>query len=220
MDYLGCPAFSQPTCRVLMSTAYEQGIPEAFPFFSIKLSHSPACFWVSDKSKWFDKWKWPSPLPHVLVLSRVRLFATPWTVACQASLSIGFSRQEYWSGLPCPPPEDLPDPGIESTFLTSPVLAGGFFTTKHTREALCLFDPPPKHTKPSNQLTTIIVHTGPRKLQMNPVSVFSQQLWRKTGVSHCIQVPTLKWLTPCQICLWKSIGGWGWSENFLSDPLP
>ena len=46
-------------------------------------------------------------------LSRVRLFATPWTVACQAPLSMGFSRQEYWSGLPFPSPGDLPDPGIE-----------------------------------------------------------------------------------------------------------
>ena len=45
--------------------------------------------------------------------SRVRLFATPWTVACQAPLSLGFSRQEYWSGLPFPSPGDLPDPGIE-----------------------------------------------------------------------------------------------------------
>ena len=46
-------------------------------------------------------------------LSRVRLFATPWTVAHQATPSIGFSRQEYWSGLPFPSPGDLPDPGIE-----------------------------------------------------------------------------------------------------------
>ena len=45
--------------------------------------------------------------------SRVRLFATPQTVACQAPLSVGFCRQEYWSGLPCPPPGDLPDPGIK-----------------------------------------------------------------------------------------------------------
>ena len=47
-------------------------------------------------------------------LSRVRLFATPWTVAYQAPLSMEFSRQEYWSGLPFPSPGDLPDPGIES----------------------------------------------------------------------------------------------------------
>ena len=46
-------------------------------------------------------------------LSRVQLFATPWAVAYQASLSMGFSRQEYWSGLPFPSPGDLPDPGIK-----------------------------------------------------------------------------------------------------------
>ena len=46
-------------------------------------------------------------------LSRVQLFVTPWTVAYQAPLSMGFSRQYYWSGLPFPSPGDLPDPGIE-----------------------------------------------------------------------------------------------------------
>ena len=50
----------------------------------------------------------------VKALSRVRLFATPWTVAYQAPPSMGFSRQEYWNGLPFPSPGDLPDPGIES----------------------------------------------------------------------------------------------------------
>ena len=49
----------------------------------------------------------------VKLLSRVRLFVTPWTVAYQALQSMGFSRQEYWSGLPFPSPGDLPDPGIE-----------------------------------------------------------------------------------------------------------
>ena len=67
------------------------------------------------------------------LLSHVQLCATPWTVARQAPLSMGFSRQEYWSGLPCPPPADLPDPGIEPTSLMSPALAGGFFTTGATR---------------------------------------------------------------------------------------
>ena len=52
-------------------------------------------------------------MSEVKSLSRVRLFATPWTVAYQASPSMGFSRQEYWSGLPFPSPGDLPDPGIE-----------------------------------------------------------------------------------------------------------
>ena len=52
-----------------------------------------------------------------------------WTVACQTPLSMGFSKQEYWSELPCPPPGDLPEPGIKPVSLTSPALAGGFFTT-------------------------------------------------------------------------------------------
>ena len=55
-------------------------------------------------------------------LSRVRLFATPWTVAYQAPPSMIFSRQEYWSGLPFPPPGDLPNPGIEPTSPVSPAL--------------------------------------------------------------------------------------------------
>ena len=58
--------------------------------------------------------------------SRVQLFVTLWTVAHQAPLSMEFSRQEYWSGFPCPPPGDLPDPGIKPMSL-SPALAGGFF---------------------------------------------------------------------------------------------
>ena len=66
--------------------------------------------------------------------SCVRLFVTLWTVAHQAPLSMGFSRQEYWSGLPCPPPGNLPRPGIKLTSFTSPALAGGFFTTSATWE--------------------------------------------------------------------------------------
>ena len=62
--------------------------------------------------------------------SCVQLFATLRTVACQASLSMGFSRQEYWSGLPFPPPGDLPDPGIKPMSLASTTLAGKFFTTE------------------------------------------------------------------------------------------
>ena len=68
------------------------------------------------------------------MLSHVRLFATLWTIACQAPLSMGFSRQEHCSGLPCSPPGDLPDPRIEPTSLRSPPLAGRFFTTGTTWE--------------------------------------------------------------------------------------
>ena len=64
------------------------------------------------------------------VLSHVQLFVTPRTVAHRDSLSMGFSRQKYWSGLPFPPPGDLPDLGIEPKSPASPALGGGFFTTE------------------------------------------------------------------------------------------
>ena len=70
------------------------------------------------------------------LLSRVWLFVTPWTVACQASLSMGFSRQEYCSGFPFPSPLDLPDPGIKPESPVSPALAGWFFYHRATWEAI------------------------------------------------------------------------------------
>ena len=81
-----------------------------------------------------------STVPLLLLrhLRRVPLYATPWLVARHAPLSMGFSRQESWSGLPCPPPGDLPDPGIEPLSLMSPTLAGRFFTTSATWEALLM----------------------------------------------------------------------------------
>ena len=75
------------------------------PFYHVQdLPPPPLQFWGE------RKWKWS--------LSRVRLFATPWTVAYQASPFMGFSRQGYWSGLPFTSPEYLPDPGIEHGFPT------------------------------------------------------------------------------------------------------
>ena len=82
---------------------------------------------------------------YVCVLSCVQLFATSWTVACK-SLSKGFLRQEYWSGLPFPSPEDLPKPRIESA---SPVSAGGFFTAE-----------PPGKPKPDLSLTQIKIRNA------------------------------------------------------------
>ena len=67
--------------------------------------------------------------------SHVQPFETPWTVACQAPLSMGFSRQQYWSGLRFPSPGDLPDPGIEPASLASSALADMSFTTSTTWEA-------------------------------------------------------------------------------------
>ena len=68
--------------------------------------------------------------------SQVQLFMTLWTIAHQTPLSMGFSRQEYWSGLPCPPQGDLLEPGIKPASLMSPILAGWFFTTSSTWEAI------------------------------------------------------------------------------------
>ena len=95
--------------------------------------------------------KWSSSQAHLMYacslhcFNRVRLFVTPGTVACQAAPSMEFSRQEYWSGLPCPPPANLSDPGMEPTSPTSPALAGGFFTTSPTWDAQthCTFTPIP-----------------------------------------------------------------------------
>ena len=67
------------------------------------------------------------------------LFEMPWTVAHQASLSMGFFRQEHWSGLPFPPPGDLPDPGIELASPTSSALASGFFTTEPPGKAHIIY---------------------------------------------------------------------------------
>ena len=69
--------------------------------------------------------------PEVKSLSRVRLFATPWTVAYQAPPSMGFSRQEYWSGLPFPSLGDLPDPGIK---LRSPAFQADALTSEPPRK--------------------------------------------------------------------------------------
>ena len=86
-----------------------------------------------------NEWARPPYPPHAYVLSPfscVSFFATLWTLASQAPLSMGFSRQEYWSGLSCPPPGDLPNPGIKPVSLMSPSLAVGFFSTRATWEAL------------------------------------------------------------------------------------
>ena len=70
----------------------------------------------------------------LLRLKSCPTLCNPWTVALRASLSMGFSRQEYWRGLPFPHSGDVPNPGIKPEFLMSPALAGRFFTTSITWE--------------------------------------------------------------------------------------
>ena len=86
----------------------------------LPLRHSTGC---QNTAKFTCAWV----LSH---FSLVQLFATPWTVAHQAPLSMGFSRQEYWNGLPCPSPEDLPEPGIESASPASPALQADSLITE------------------------------------------------------------------------------------------
>ena len=77
----------------------------------------------------------PADWVHAKWLQSCLTLCDPMDLQPAGHLSMGFSRQEYWSGLPCPPPGDLPDPGIEPESLVSPALADGFFITSTTWEA-------------------------------------------------------------------------------------
>ena len=87
-------------------------------------------------------------------------FETPWTVAHQTPLSMGILQARiYWSGLPCPPARDLPDPGIEPASLTSPMLASGFFSTSTTLEDMVsVIQDFSKRKKKSHYLSVKIQH--------------------------------------------------------------
>ena len=107
--------------------------------------------------------------------SCVRLFATLWTVAHQAPLSMGVSRQECWSEFPRPPPGDLPDPGMEPASLMSPASAGGFLSTvppgkSTSTTALCQITPLSQYTHSYAQVTrSMSVHLGKRWARENRV---------------------------------------------------
>ena len=96
---------------------------------------SAAIHGVTKSWTWLSDWTELNIVVTAQSLSRVQLFAGPWTVAHQAPLSMEFSRQEYWSGLPFPSPGHLPNPGIELMSLVSDALAGRFFTASATWEA-------------------------------------------------------------------------------------
>ena len=99
-------------------------------------------------------------------LSCVRLCATPWTVTHQAPLSMGSSKQEYWSGLSCSPPGDLPNPRIEPMSLMSPALASGFFTTSTAWEAQIQKQVQEKNYAPTPQPQSSL--TSPGTSPMSP----------------------------------------------------
>ena len=100
-------------------------------------------------------------LPHVLIsvyalsLRHVQLSVTLWTVACQTPLSMEFSRQEFWNGVPFPTPGDLSNPGIEPTSLGSPVLTGRYFTTN--------WPPEKPKMRPTNAIIATVNHKNQRK---------------------------------------------------------
>ena len=107
--------------------------PSLYPSLSLSSSASRSGQRVG-KSPWASV-PTLSQVQCIYVLNRfswVRLFAIPWTVVGQAPLSMGFSKQEYWSRLPRPPPGDPPDPGIEPVSLMFPVLTRVFCTTNAT----------------------------------------------------------------------------------------
>ena len=117
----------------------------------------------------FQKWQWhrwvkKKTLDKTIYkdaacsLSHFQLFATPWTVAHQAPRSTGFSRQEYWGGLPFPSPGNCPDPEIKSTSHVSPALAGRVFSTEPAGKPLrCLLS----HQKKPGVIVLIPGHVDP-----------------------------------------------------------
>ena len=110
------------------------------------------------------------------LLSSVRLFATSWTIVHQAPLSMEFSRQEYWSGLPFPSLGDIPHPGIEPMCPESLALAGGFFTTE-----------PLKLPATSLTNTSLFIFTFSFGTEQ-----FLEDLWRdrsKSVISHLVSLP-------------------------------
>ena len=141
-------------------------------------------------------------------LSHVQLFATPCTVARQASLSMGFSKQEYWSGLPFPLLGDLPDSGIESVSLRSLALAGGYFTTCTTWEdpfemCVCKSQPFP-----------VFLQAGKKEL---PYKIRGIPMFNCTAALSCPPVEILG-KVGTYICIFLLPGSmipplWGWESK-------
>ena len=120
--------------------------------------------------------------------SHVQLFASLWTEAYQAPLSMGLSRKGYWSGLPCPPPGDLPDPGIFPTSLMSLALAGGFFITSTTWEApKLILDTHERERNPNTKLKKVFKPQGKRTRKKEEKRQKQRKKINKMSVSHIYQ---------------------------------
>ena len=138
---------------------------------------------------------------RVCVLSRfscTRLSATPWTVAFQAPLHMGFSRQEYWGGLPCPPPGDLPDPGITPASPGSPALLDhqGSHQVSNNRTPCFLTPCTPQH--PAAPVVRELFTVPEQKLPFH-----SCYLWRrpsyKSSLTLTFKISSRKPPAPCTI---------------------
>ena len=125
--YFTCVRVPRLSFMFFLSERVDWGSPESFFFVDNNWTTVKGCF------------KYVCDVCACYRFSHGWLFEIPWTVACQPPLSMGFSRQEYWSRFPFPSPGDLSDPGTEPTFFTSPALAGRFFTTSTTWEAPCVW---------------------------------------------------------------------------------
>ena len=110
--------------------------------------------------------------------SHVQSFVTLWTIAHQAPLPMGFSRQEYWSGLPCPPAVDLFDSGIELASLMSPALSGGCFTTSASWEA-----PNHKETGIPDHLTCLLrnLYAGQEETELDMEKQIGSKLEKESS---------------------------------------
>ena len=130
MWFIKMPLGKKKTCFPLLSWLYKTREQAKFKqLFKRGVEYYYVINWFHFmKYSFTQKWK-------CHLLSYVRLFVTPWTGTHQASLSMEFSRQEYWSGLPFPSPGDLPDPGMEPR---SPTLKEDYLPSEPTGKAICL----------------------------------------------------------------------------------
>ena len=151
---------------------------------------------------------------YTQLLSCVQLFATPWTVARQAPLSMGFSRQEYWSRLPFPTWGDLPNLGIEPEFLASPALAGRFFTI------IAAWEPLRKQkTQQTECLKCSNVHTPPSgSLAFNTGSCSICKMGQQHHQPHkSVEIACVMCLEPCMVhsehLLITSVSSWSYPDS-------